>query len=139
MTIETKHLWEYDHPYYCSAGNYLYSPMHHRDMSVHDQVDSWESFKNDYGFHDADRDLNLLFRWDWKAWHLEFPEDYPDEEGRTEKHELMLFFMLQRKALCRSIHIAVTPEDEPEIRAWLEECAKTVRALWEPLIQRVEL
>jgi hypothetical protein len=128
-----KHLWEYDHPYYCTEGNYLYSPVRHSDVTVHDQLPSWEAFKES-GWFDNDRDLNLLFRWDWKAWHLEFPEDYPDEQGRTESHDLQLYFMLQRKAFCRSVYVAVTPEDEPEVRAWLEECAKTIRAIWEPIL-----
>lgn len=129
----TKHLWEYDHPYYCNEGNFLYSPVRHADVTVHQVFDSWQEFK-DSGWIDNDRDLNLLFRWDWRAWHLEYPEDYPDEDGATERHELLLFFMLQRKALNRSISVAVTEADEPEVRAWLSECAKTVAALWEPLL-----
>ena len=129
-----KHLWEYDHPYYCNEGNYLHSPMQHSNVVVHETFPSWQEFKESGGFYDADRDMNLLYRWDWKAWHLVFPEDYPDEVGRTEHHVLHLYFMLQRKALCRSLYIEVTAADEPEIRAWLGECAKTVRALWEPLL-----
>ncbi|OQQ23355.1 hypothetical protein A6411_23890 [Prescottella equi] len=128
-----KHLWEYDHPYYCNEGNYLHSPVRDRDITVHEELASWEEFKSS-GFHEADRDLNLLFRWDWKAWHLVSPEDFPDEEGRTERHELLLFFMLQRKAFNRSISVTVTAADEPEVRAWLAECAKTISALWEPVL-----
>jgi hypothetical protein len=132
-----KHLWEYDHPYYCTEGNFLYAPYQHSHLTVHDVLPSWEAFKSEGGFYDADRDMNLLWRWDWKAWHLEFPEDYPDEQGRTERHELQLFFMLQRKAFCRSLSIDVTPADEPEVRAWLEECAKTIRAIWAPILPEV--
>ncbi|OBK22537.1 hypothetical protein A5635_21720 [Mycobacterium asiaticum] len=71
-----------------------------------------------------------MFRWDWHAWHLEYPEDYPD----SEKHELQLFFMLQRKAFNKSVSIAVTPADEPDVRAWLQERAKTMAAIWQPLL-----
>lgn len=127
-----KHLWEHDHPYYCTEGNFFHSPMRSPDYVTRSQM-SWQDFK-DTTFYSGDRDLNLLFRWDWKAWHLHFPADYPDEEGRTERHELQLFFMLQRKALGCSVSVAVTEADEPEVREWLEGCAKTIRALWEPLI-----
>lgn len=91
-------------------------------------------FKEEGGFYNGDRDLNLLYRWDWQAWHLKYPEDFPDEEGRTERHVLELYFMLQRKAFCRSLYVEVTEADEPEVRTWLEGCAKTIRALWEPII-----
>lgn len=125
-----KHLWEYDHPYYCAEGNYLYAPYQHAGrVIVHEGFDSWRHFKA-VGMFDADRDLNLLFRWDWHAWHLEDPENFPDGEA----HELHLFFMLQRKAFNRSATVSVTPADEREVRAWLEECAETVRAIWAPLL-----
>ncbi|MEV6555915.1 hypothetical protein AB0M22_09375 [Nocardia sp. NPDC051756] len=132
-----KHLWEYDHPYKCHEGNYLYAPyLHEADgIVVHEEVPSWAAFKaDDNSFYAADRDYNLLYRWDWTAWHLEFPQFYPDEQGRTEHHELKLYFMLQRKAFCRSLYVNVTEADEPEVRAWLTECAETVRALWEPIL-----
>lgn len=130
---ETKHLWECDHPYHCSEGSYFFSPMRHINCVVHEEFSSWAEFKSG-GWFNSDRDLNLLFRWDWQAWHLEFPDDYPDEDGRTEHHVLQLYFMLQRKARNQSVHVIVTPEDEPEIRAWLTECAKTVSAIWAPIL-----
>lgn len=120
-----KHLWEYDHPYYCAEGNFFHSPMR-SNHTVHEQM-SWTDFK-DTLFYSGDRDLNLLFRWDWHAWHLEYPEDHPD----GEKHQLLLFFVLQRKSYNCSVYVDVTADDEPEVRAWLTECAQTVRALWEP-------
>lgn len=128
MSDDVKHLWEYDHPYYCNEGNYLASPVRDANLDVWEQHDSWASFYEAWG--DSDPDVNLVFRWDWHAWHLEFPEDYPD----TEKHELQIFFMLQRKAFNKSVTVAVTPDDEPAVREWLTERATTVRAIWEPLI-----
>ncbi|MGI5222996.1 hypothetical protein [Nocardia sp. CA-290969] len=126
-----KHLWEYDHPYYCNEGNYLHSPAQHSNVVVHDTFPSWQAFKDEPGgFYDADPERNLLWRWDWKAWHLEHPEDYTAGE---ECHVLMLFFMLQRKALSRSLYVDVTGADEPEIRAWLAERAQSIRDLWAPL------
>jgi hypothetical protein len=131
----SKHLWEYDHPYYCTEGNYLHSSYQKPHIESHSELASWQEFKES-GWFDNDRDLNLLFRWDWKAWHLEEPEDYPDGK---EHHQLLLFFVLQRKAFNRSMHVNVTPADEAEVRAWLTDCAKTMRALWEPIIEQEEV
>lgn len=131
MGDDTKHLWEYYHPYYCSEGNYLARPLEHPDCW--EEHDSWQSFFEAWG--DSDPDLNLVFRWDWHAWHLEFPEDYP---SGGEKHELQIFFMLQRKAFNKSVSIAVTPADEADVRAWLRGRAKTVAAIWQPLLADAE-
>jgi len=128
MPNDDKHLWEYDHPYYCSEGNYLAKPLEHPDCWEH--CDSWQDFIENWG--DSDPDLNLVFRWDWHAWHLEHPEDYPD----TEKHVLMVFFMLQRKAFNKSVEVAVTPADEPAVRDWLQQRAKTIASIWQPLIKQ---
>lgn len=128
-----KHLWEYDHPYYCETGNYLHSPYQKPDIISHEEFPSWAEFKES-GWMETDPDLNLVFRWDWHAHHIEFPGDFPDEEGRTEHHELELFLVLQRKAFNRSISIEVTEADEPEVRAWLVERARTIVSLWEPLV-----
>lgn len=124
-----KPLWEYEHPYFCEEGNYLHSPARHGYLDVAEQHDSWLSFLGAWG--DTDPDLNLLFRWDWHAWHLEFPSDYPNG---TEKHELHLFFMLQRKAFNKSVSVDVTADDEPAVRAWLTNRAKTITQIWEPLL-----
>lgn len=124
-----KHLWEYDHPYYCEQGNYLASPAKHGYLDVDQNYATWADFMEDWG--NTDPDLNLVFRWDWHAWHIEFPEDYPDG---AEKHQLDLFFMLQRKAFNKSVSITVTEDDEPAVRAWLTRRAQAMVALWEPLI-----
>lgn len=131
--MSEKHLWEYDHPYYCNEGNYLHSPYKQPDVESHSVFDSWQAFK-DAGWPETDPDLNLLFRWDWKAWHLEFPEDYPDENGFTERHVLQLYFILQRKAFNRSIHVNVTEADEAEVRTWLASRADTMRTTWAPFL-----
>ena len=130
--VEQKHLWEYDHPYYCNEGNYLASPVRDAELNCWQEYESWQDFYDDWG--DTDPDLNLLFRWDWKAWHLEWPEDYPDEEGRTEQHQLLLYFMLQRKAFNKSIYVTLTADDEPAVRKWLTQRARTMAAIWSPLL-----
>lgn len=115
------HLWEVPHPYYASEGNFYRQGNHYR-------FDSWADFKTD-GIFDADRDLNLVYRWDWvKA----DPVDYEPGEN-LPGDMLQVFVMGQRKALCSSSFVSVTEADEPEVRAWLIECAKTITAIWAPL------
>jgi len=54
-----KHLWECDHPYYCSEENYFRG----RSETVA-EYDSWAGWLNlNLGM---DVDYNLIFRWDWK-------------------------------------------------------------------------
>ncbi|MGT2461129.1 hypothetical protein [Sinomonas atrocyanea] len=138
-----KHLWEHDHPYYCEPGSFFKAGQHHRFAS-------WADFATPFSFtldqdgritgsagtalYSGDLDQNLLFRWDWKAWHLDpdrDPDAYADGE---ERHVLMLFFMLQRKGANCSAEVAVTAEDEPAVRAWLAGRVQTVRDMWAPFL-----
>lgn len=112
-TPAVAHLWDVDHPYYCAEGNYF-------ETGQHTRWDSWQEFAEDTVFVTGDRDLNLLFRWDWQR------------DG--DRHTLLLFFVIQRKGFNCSQEIAVTEADEPAIRTWLTECAQTMRATWEPLL-----
>lgn len=110
------HLWEVDHPYYADDGDYYTRDQHSRH-------ESWAEF-SETTFHGGDRDRNHLYRWDWhKAGH----------HGWNGRELLSLHFVLQRKAICCSVDIEVTGTDEPAIRAWLVECAGTVRDMWTPL------
>jgi hypothetical protein len=118
------HLWEANHPYYCNEGNY-----YARDM--HETYDSWDDFIADWG--DADADMNLVFRWDWKR---ADPDDYePDDDGvvRVPEDTLNVYWVLQRKAILRSTECVVTEADEPAVREWLSKRAKTITAIWEPV------
>lgn len=126
--MSTPHLWEIDHPYYCTEGNYYASPLE----GLHEAFESWADFIEAWG--DTDPDLNLVFRWDWKR---ADPDDYePDDDGVTRIPEdtLFVYWVLQRKAILRSTECAVTEADEPAVREWLTERAKTITAIWEPLI-----
>lgn len=107
--MTTGHLWEYDHPYYCAEGNYF-------KAGQHAHFESWQEFASDTDFASGDRDMNLLIRWDWHA-----------------PGELVLHFVLQRKALLCSVGIAVIEDDEPAIREFLQQCGKTIAAIWEPV------
>jgi hypothetical protein len=110
------HLWEVDHDFYGPDGGYQ------------NQYDSWQEFIDGDG-HQIEG-LNLLYRWDWQAWHLQFPEDYPDGQ---ESHELQLFWIMPRKSAMGNDTIKVTPADEPAVRAWLQKHADYMRKLWAPL------
>lgn len=94
---------------------------------------SWADFV-DEGMHSAPLGLNFLYRWDWHAWHLEFPDDYPNGETRWE---LELFWMMPRKGIMARSVIAVTPDDEPDVRAWLGKHWDYMRGLWQPLASEV--
>ncbi|MGQ3384471.1 hypothetical protein [Glutamicibacter sp. TV12E] len=129
---QTKHLWEYDHPYYANEGCFYTPGTQYHD--VHTNWDSWEDFKAEWG--DNDPDLNLIYRWDW---YRSDPSDYEYEREENPDFEmpgdtLKLFFMLQRNAKPHSHRIKVTEADEPDVRAWLTQRAETIRAIWEPII-----
>ncbi|WP_157849397.1 hypothetical protein [Streptomyces violaceorubidus] len=116
-TTETaRHLWDYDHPYYCAESNYFQNGQHAR-------WDSWQHFAEETLFVTGDRELNLLFRWDWQR--------------SGNRHTLLLFFVIQRKGLNCSHEIEVTEADEPAVRRFLEECGQTLRETWEPMLPAV--
>ena len=118
------HLWEAQHPYYATEGNYYSNDCIAR-------FDSWDEFKTD-GSWDSDEDMNLVYRWDWTK---PDPADYNGVDGDVmpETDTLNIFFVGQRKAIHRSEHITITEADEPEVRAWLTERAKTIAAIWAPI------
>jgi hypothetical protein len=124
MSTET-HLWEPEHPYYCNEGCYYATGHHH-------VYPTWAAFVADGDLlYDGDHDLNLLFRWDWMR---PDPNDYVEGEEMRRDDSLQLFYVIQRKAFTLSVEIGVvTAVDEPAVRAWLTERAKTVTALWAPL------
>jgi hypothetical protein len=124
----SRHLWEIDHPYYCSEGNYYVGGLNWHD--VHTSYGSWADFHEQWG--DADPDMNLVFRWDWNR---PDPSDYEGDEVPPDT--LQVFWVLQRKAILRSTECVVTEADEPAVLAWLAERAKAIRAIWAPLLDEV--
>jgi hypothetical protein len=121
--VPDPHLWEAKHPYYATTGNYYAPPR-----ECHEEFSSWRAFTGST-FYSGDRDLNLLYRWDWFS-----PQRDPDESLRSDALDhLALYFILQRKAIACSVHIVVNDEDEPLVRAWLTECAETITAIWNPI------
>lgn len=118
------HLWEVDHPYYCAEGNYF-------KTGQHTVFASWKDFLDETVFVSADRDQNFLIRWDWQT---DRTPGEPLVRGIDGDDRLLLFFVLQRKAILCSVEIVVTEADEPVVRKFLIECAETMRATWEPLL-----
>jgi hypothetical protein len=118
MTAKIRRLWEVDHPYYCQEGNFF-------KTGQHEHFASWQEFTADTRFVDGDRDMNFLIRWDWRK---------PGHHDWDGTEYLLLFFVLQRKAWLLSKQITVTEADEPAVRAFLEDCARTMRATWEPVL-----
>lgn len=113
--MTAKPLWETDHPYYCSEGNYWSNDMHHNH-------DSWADFLAEMAEYDLD--LNHVWRWDWHE-----GEDHDIPEGEAE---IVLFFAYQRKANFGSHRVKVTRADEPAIREYLSKHWEKTKALWEP-------
>lgn len=115
------HLWEIDHPYYCEEGNFY-------KTGLANQFGSWSEFTETW-FCQGDHDQNLVFRWDWISWRR-----HPDPGLRSDSPDvLLLFFVLQRKPILCSARIQITDDDEPAVRDWLEERAKTMAANWAPV------
>jgi len=114
------HLWEVDHPYYCSDSNYY-------SRECFTFYDSWEEFADE--MLEADKDYNYLVRWDWQE-----AEEDADEDELEDGEVLKLFFLAQRKGLFFVNHVAVTKEDEPAIREYLEGYAQYIGELWSPLM-----
>lgn len=116
-------LWEADHPYYMTEGNYFSNDCH----------TEWASlglFLEVFG--NADIDRNLVFRWDWregKDWDL--PEYNGSDADRA--FDLMLQMIQQRKASLVSHRIKVCRNDEPAARAYLEKHAERNSENWEPI------
>ena len=123
-----KHLWEVDHPYYCNEGNYFASE------SVHGHFSRWQDFIAEFG--DSDPDLNLLFRWDWDAPHVEDDSEKPIKWVGDENYRdsvLKIFWMGQRKGLYHYSTVDVCRADEPMVREFLQSRWNHFKTLWEPL------
>lgn len=118
-TTTQPHLWEIDHPYHCREGNYYKNGHHHTYAS-------WAEFHEEWG--NVDKDLNLVFRWDWKR----YDPKYLEEDEEPEPDTLFVFWVLQGKAVLCSTECIVTEEDEPAVRAWLAKRGQHLAAIWEP-------
>src|SRR5512138_2895455 len=120
-----KKLYEVNHSYYCNDRNYFSADQDFQYASFDEFLSDWHGFKtgNPYVIN-----LNMIFRWDWKA---ADPEDV--EEGEElPSDELCLYIMKQRKGIFTAVRIKVNKDEEPRIREWLTPFFEYVKALWEP-------
>lgn len=102
-----------EHPYYCSESNY-YS----NEAAMH--FESMTSFLEEFG--EADRDMNLCFRWDVRK----------NEESDGYRAEV--FIMQQRKGNFRPCSIeSVTEEEAVAFKAYAEKHLAVLQAIWNPL------
>ena len=124
-----QHLWEVEHDYYGPEGSFWATQA--QQGPYNEAYETWADFEQGESMHGSLEGLNLLYRWDWHAWHIEYPDDYP--EG-TESHVLELFWMMPRKGIMARTSIKVTPADEPAVRAWLTKHALYMQKLWAPLL-----
>jgi hypothetical protein len=122
----SEHLWEVEHDYYGPEGSYWANQA--QQGPYINRFESWADFAEE-GMHSAPPGLNFLYRWDWHAWHLEYPKDYPD--GKLG-HELELFWMMPRKGIMARSSISVTEADEPAVWVWLTKHADYMRGMWAP-------
>lgn len=116
MSQETqKHLWEFDHNYYCSADGEFYS--------------TWQDFIDEWG--NADEDYNLLFRFDCMA-----ESDWWDEDEPLKENEKVcrFSFVLQRKDVICTQTVKIISEDELSVREYLQNKFDYLKQLWMPLI-----
>lgn len=105
---EQKHLWEYEHEYYSNDGNYFSNDCFTEFESFQDFLDEWD---------DADIDMNLIFRWDWKK----------DETGDY----LHIYRIGQRKGIYSGQIIKVTDSDEAVVKQYLGKYKPTIISFWE--------
>lgn len=114
------HLWEAQHSYYCSDSNYYVGGPDYGGL----EFSSWPDFLAE--FEDADLDMNLVFRWDWRL---------ADADNEQESDTLYIYFILQRKGNFLPVRVnGVTKDDEKAVKAFLRPRWEHLRTLWDPLV-----
>lgn len=102
-----------DHDYYCSDTNYFSN-----DARI--EYDTFADFYEE--FHDADVDMNLVFRWDLH------------ERENSERHYLELFMIQQRKGIFTPIFINYFDEkDVPLFLKYINPHIEKIKSIWRPL------
>lgn len=108
------HLWESEHEGCCASGNY-----HARSGECEEDYRTWAEFAEEYGGRPPG--ASLLFRWDWEK---------PDQGVMSV---LELFYVGQSKAQRWSVTVAVHPDEEEAVRAYLQPRLDHLLGLWAPL------
>lgn len=111
----SKHLWDYEHPYYMSEGCYYQSECLEHFDSFDEFLESWS---------DDDVDLNRIHRWDF---------DSVDEEVKNV-HQITFYYVMQRKGYTYSVSVDIKPEDELAIKNFLKPHAELNKKLWQGVL-----
>lgn len=102
-----------DHDYYASGQNF-YS----NDASLH--YNTWADFYEE--FHDADVDLNLVFRWDIR------------QREQSKRCYMQIIMIVQRKGIYMPVHIDyVDEQDVPQIMEFMRPHFQKLLSIWQPL------
>lgn len=102
-----------DHDYYASDSNYYSS-------EAGKKYDTWADFYEE--FHDADVDMNLIYRWDI-------------HEREASKRKYMELFMIhQRKGIYSPIMINYVDEKDVEtIIPFMKKHWEKLQSIWNPI------
>tara|TARA_Y100000768_G_C23950847_1_gene670127 strand:+ start:353 stop:703 length:351 start_codon:yes stop_codon:yes gene_type:complete len=101
-----------EHDYYCSGSNYY---SNEPEMSFETFAEFYEEF------HDADVDMNLVFRWDLR------------KSEESEIHYLEIFMMQQRRGIFKPIQIESFYESDIELFVkYLKPHIEKLKAIWKP-------
>lgn len=122
------HLWDIEHSYYCEDQNWRGNGGDDGIPSFY-EYDSWKEFYDVWG--NADEDMNLIFRWDWKKKQKHDPK-YPEEPYR-HYDLLCIYWMLQRKGDYRITHVKVKRRDEKKVIEFLKPRWDYMKFLWAPI------
>lgn len=123
-----KHLWEVNHPYYCTEGNYFSNQSERQTIW---EFKSWGDFVAEMG--NADKDYNFLFRWDWNETDPETDKSTFNGDAYYRNGKLKLFYMVQRKGFHSCSIVDVCRADELAVIEYLRAHWDYMRAMWEPL------
>jgi len=100
-----------EHPYYCNLENYS-------DAESKEQFETWEDFWSEY--QDADRDMNLCFRF-----------DINEHDGN---YDMNIFFIQQRRGNFFPVQILSIKElNIDQILEFLNRLWDKMQSLWKPL------
>lgn len=128
-----KHLWEINHPYYCSESNYFATGLQNRELMIH--YKSFAEFLADW--KDSDLDLNLMFRFDWSEVSEDGEPSYKGDDN-YRNGTLHVFWMLQRKGIFQTSTIEVCRNDEPLVIEFLRPRWSRMLRLWEGISDLTE-
>jgi len=120
---QSKHLWEVGHAYYCNEGNYFNNECGH-------EFKSFADFLEEMG--NADKDYNLLFRWDWIENDDEVAPPY-NGDPYYRNGKLKLFYMQQRRGKYTYCIVEVCRADESAVIEFLRPHFEYLCDLWHPL------